>query len=308
MDLISGLKIIKHPREERLFAVEVFSENGLKASSAFYSPASVILKPESFNANAIEDVLKGSDVLEYENSLRKLKLIKNSLTSELYAALDNALFCISAEALGLPEYQLLGGKVRDKISFASYDTEEKPSILKLKLSGNAYFSRDALKHDIEKIEAARNRISDDTRLMLVFNEGIDNEYIIRAAKEFKRLSVRYIEIPLSSSSYITLRRFRDIMNPNGIMLLTAESSHTLFSARELISSHCTDLIRIDLSSCGISEAKKISSYAQMNGIMTIPVGMGKLTKHFALSGLTVPFIDAEATAEDIFFGKEIFNQ
>ncbi len=308
MDSISGLKIIKNPQAERLFAVEMFSENGLKASSAFYSPGSVIIKPESFNINTIVDVLTGSDVLEYENSLRKLKFIRNNLTSELYAALDNALFCISAEALGLPAYQLLGGKVRDKISFASYDIEDKPSVLKLKLNGNAYFSRDALKRDIEKIEMIKNRISDDTRLMLIFNEGIDNEYVIRAAKEFKSLSVRYIEMPLSSSSYITLRRFRDIMNPNGIMLLTAESSHTLFSARELVSSHCTDLIRIDVSSCGISEARKISSYAQMNGIMTVPVGMGKLTKHFALSGLTVPFVDAEETAEDIFFGKEIFNQ
>ncbi|MBP3940619.1 MAG: hypothetical protein J6D00_03925 [Christensenellaceae bacterium] len=308
MSKISKLSLLQNRQGE--IALAIYADNGQTGSGAFREPSAaeaMLYLPE------IAKTLHGKDALSYEQNLlsvKNLRLEKNiNLPMGMLSAIDSALLELSAKGLSLPVYQLLGGKVREKISFAaeeSFILENgiESGIAIVRLFGGAYYGREGMKKNLQQIEEAASKLPKKVRILLDCHQGWDSEYMVRMVREFKNYNIRYKKLPLAGAGYETMRRYRDLLNPNGIMLSPTETAYTLYSARELISRRCADQIRCDIHSCGgIAELKKIAAYAQANGVMLIPVGADHVTLHFAASSLVSPFIELTETPEEAFFGR-----
>lgn len=316
MDSISRIDIYVNKnaigKKQFLFAIAIYAKSGEYGLSAV---SDIAIEELRHYINLAKTVLIGQNPLSYElniSLLRELRLKQRAvIPQEVLSALDTALMDISSKLMKMPLYQLLGGRIRNRINasagieyFKPENTNNNFKIAKLHLKGASYYGREGLKENLHCIEEAAQKLPGSTLLCLECAHGMDSEYIIRLLKEIKNYKVRYMELPLTNTGYESMRRFRDILNPNGIMLMASETSYTLYSARELIGRHCIDLLRCDVAgSGGISELRKISAYAQANGTMLVPVGAGRANLHFAASSLSSPFIELSESSEELLFGR-----
>ncbi len=253
-------------------------------------------------------LLKGRSVRDYSSSLDMVReLVRTKAVSpqaEFVSAVDTALFDLLSRSMGLPALQLLGGSVRDQVRMADdYDKKSivPPALIKVPFIGEPYFSREGLKDNLLMLEEAREKAS-SSGIIFTCDMGLDQEYMVRLIKGLRETGVRYVRLPLSLMSYDLLRRMKDLLNQESIMLMLTETGYTLMRAREVIRGRCCDIMRLSIPQCGgLSEVKKIASYSQINGVMIVPVGSDRSSMSFALSNLNTPFIESCESAESICF-------
>ncbi len=263
-----------------------------------------------YDTAGISSLLKGRNVRDYSSSLDMVKeLVRTKAVSsqaEFISAVDTALFDLLSRSMGLPALQLLGGSVRDSVRIA-HDHAIKCNVpaplIKVPFTGEPYFSREGLKDNLHILEEAKED-SPSSGIIFTCDMGLDQEYMVRLIKGLRETGVRYVRLPLSLMSYDLLRRMKDLLNTEGIMLILAETGYTLMRAREVISGRCCDILRLSIPQCGgLSEVRKIASYSQINGVMIVPVGSDRSSMSFALSNLNTPFIESYDSAESICFGS-----
>ena len=255
-------------------------------------------------------LLKGRNVRDYSSSLDMVKeLVRTKAVSsqaEFISAVDTALFDLLSRSMGLPALQLLGGSVRDSVRIAHDHAIKRhvpAPLIKVPFTGEPYFSREGLKDNLHILEEAKED-SPSSGIIFTCDMGLDQEYMVRLIKGLRETGVRYIRLPLSLMSYDLLRRMKDLLNQEGIMLMLTETGYTLLRAREVISGRCCDILRLSIPQCGgLSEVRKIASYSQINGVMIVPVGSDRSSMSFALSNLNTPFIESYDSAESICFGS-----
>jgi muconate cycloisomerase len=147
------------------------------------------------------------------------------------AALEMAFFDLSAKALGLPVYRLLGGPVCQKVALisswighvppeqaaqeAAYWIDRGFSTLKIKVGKG-------VEEDIERVRAVRQTVGPDVQLRIDANEGYTPEEAIAAIKGFTPHHILYCEQPIPREDWdgmVQVRKAVDvpIMADEGIM-------------------------------------------------------------------------------------------
>lgn len=214
------------------------------------------------------------------------------------SAVDIALWDLFGKLVGQPVYQLLGGKVRDKIRVYSTgpDVErhkkEKYMGTKLPIPYGPCHGKEGMRKNEELVRHAREVWGDEGEIMLDCWSAWDQPYTIRMAHMLKDYNIKWIEEPLMPDDYEGYRRLRDILNPMGIMVTGGEHEFTRFGARELIDRGCVDIVQTDVWYCGgITELKKIIAYASAHGVMVVPHQYGLPAYHISINSVVSPFAE-----------------
>jgi galactonate dehydratase len=213
-----------------------------------------------------------------------------AVLSAALSSIDVALWDILGQSVGKPIYQLLGGKLRDKVrTFAvvSGDTVERCAESAARSVERGYTSlrtspffpgweketpSKTIGTIVAAVRAIRDAVGYEVDLGIEVHRNLASNETIALASELAPYRILYFEDPLAPESLEALRYVARHVN---IPIATGERFYSLYQFRELIDSQTTSLIRPDLSLAGgFTQVKKIAALAEASFVGVFPHLMG----------------------------------
>jgi len=199
------------------------------------------------------------------------------------SAIDIALWDILGKALNVPVYQLLGGKVRDKVVCyphnVGHEMEIAPlveSCLQTKAEGWK-FVRWGLPNDgeileprpsiltaIKQFQAMREAVGEEIEIIFDVHTRLDLADAVWLCREVEHFRPFFIEDPLRSENPDSFKTLRPRVH---VPIAAGEQFSSKWEFRQLIEEEWIDYARIDLCICGgITESKKIAGWCETHYI------------------------------------------
>lgn len=199
------------------------------------------------------------------------KLIKHAPTAK--AAIDIACYDVAGKKLGVPVYQLIGGKVHEKFRIThvlSIDEPEKMAkVAKVKVqegynSFKMKVGRDVAS-DVERIKVVRQAVGKDVAIRVDVNQGWKNSAnTLVALKMLEPLHIDWVEQPVVSNDIDALA---EVKMKTTIPIMIDEGLCNARDMREVIQKRAADKANIKLMKAGgIYPAIKLCAMAEMAGI------------------------------------------
>jgi D-galactarolactone cycloisomerase len=227
--------------------------------------------------------------------------------------LEVAVWDAVGRALGQPLWRLLGGRSESLIAYASNAERLAPPervarCVALRDAGvravKLRFHDDDWRRDVEVVEAVRDAVGPDMRVMVDANQGWrmagdrtprwDLPTALQCARALEPLGVEWLEEPLRTDDidgYAALRRGTSLRLAAGEMVRGAHE------ARDLVVRGGVDVIQPDVVLAGgIGGARRIAALADLHGRMWSPHtwsnGYGLVANlHAALAFSTCPYVE-----------------
>jgi L-alanine-DL-glutamate epimerase-like enolase superfamily enzyme len=197
------------------------------------------------------------------------------------AAVDIALWDIKGKALNVPVYELLGGRVRDRVVCYPHNTGSTTealieSCLQTKEEGWKFVRwhvpdrdgvlepRRAVRDAVEQLSAVREAVGDEVELLLDAHTRLDLPEAVELCREIEPLRPFFVEDPLRSEDPAAYRMLRPRTT---VPLAAGEQYGSKWEFRDLIEGELMDYARIDLCIAGgLTEAKKIAAMCEAHHI------------------------------------------
>lgn len=193
------------------------------------------------------------------------------------AGIDQALWDIKGKALGVPAYELLGGKVRDKIRVYSWIGGDRPSdtaaaakaavergFTAVKMNGTEELQYidtwDKVQGCLENVQAVRDAVGENVGIGVDFHGRVHKPMAKVLLKELEPYKLMFIEEPvLSENVNSMLEPLRNSSTP----IAFGERLFSRWDFKDVLASGAVDIIQPDPSHCGgITEARKIAAMAE----------------------------------------------
>lgn len=241
---------------------------------------------------AIEDLkplLLGEDPMHSERLWQKLQIaiMGHGMTGVVGAGamtgIDMALWDIKGKALGTPVWNLLGGKLRDRIRIYGHaNTPE--AALSLKQRGVNALKCGGVSDPVRKVAALREAVGDEMDIAIDLHgppwlTPADAVQVCRALEPYQMM---WVEDPIAPENLDGYRRIRD---HSSVTLAAGERMATIFGERELIERELIDVVQPDTGRAGgITQMKKIAAMAEAHHIMLAPHSgsLGPVAEYAAL--------------------------
>ncbi len=232
----------------------------------------------------IREALTGKNPLDvekhYHDVYRDAYWRGGAVLMSALSAVEMALWDILGKYLGVPVWQLLGGKVNDRARiyvngwFAGAKTPEEFAVkakaaaergvtaMKWDPFGKAYLEIGSRELDtaLRCVAAVREAVGPGVDLLIEGHGRFDVPTGIRIAKELEPFKPMWFEEPTPPDSLEALRAVRD---KSPVPIAAGERLYTLRSYRELFETRAADYIQPDVSHAGgIMELKKIAAMAE----------------------------------------------
>ncbi len=249
-------------------------------------------------ASAIEkfaDYLIGKDPFRIEdfnqNFLRSV-YFRGSVIMSAISAIDIALWDIKGKALGVPVYELLGGRTRDKVRvYASvmnvtedidelakqYVELKKMGFTAAKIfcngpinspDGKHEFFSSRIEHETNKVKAAREAVGDDFDFILECHRGMTLPEAVAFGRAVEPYRPMVLEDPVPPDNIDTMA---EVAAKVGVPIATGERAIDLRECEMLMSRHACQYIRPDVCAVGgITTSKKIAALAEAHDVLVIP--------------------------------------
>ncbi len=198
------------------------------------------------------------------------------------AAIDIALWDIKGKALGVPVYQLLGGRARDRVLTYNHNggntVEELVACCQRSVDegwkvlrwGLAHGPADVLEPDaavrgaIREIEALRLALGDEIKLAIDVHTRLNPQDAIWLCQEFEQYRPYFIEDPLRVENS---QAYRQLRARTTAPLAAGEQYNSKWEFRQVVEEELIDYARVDLCICGgLTEAKKIAAACETHYI------------------------------------------
>ncbi|MDW7661910.1 MAG: galactonate dehydratase [Bacillota bacterium] len=207
------------------------------------------------------------------------------------SAIDIALWDIVGKRLGVPTYQLLGGKCRDKARvYFHVGGETTDEIIKnikeAKSKGftavghltpfldedrkTPYYETHAQKigHAIDRVRRYREAVGDEVDLCIEIHRRLKPAEAIALARGIEKYHPFFIEDPTTPDNFDSMALIADHIN---IPIATGERFHTPQEFVQLLNKKAVHYVRPDVCMCGgITGAKKIAAIAEAYDAMVVP--------------------------------------
>jgi galactonate dehydratase len=198
------------------------------------------------------------------------------------SGLDQALWDLKGRALGVPIWQLLGGKVRDRVECYAWIGGDKPDEVSdgargrkaqgfraLKMNATAELKWLASPRDLDAVvERAAAVKAEGLDVGLDFHGRVHKPMARRLAERLQEIEPLFIEEPLLSENIEGLDQLSRMTN---IPIALGERLYTRWDFKPFFERGIVDIIQPDLSHAGgISEVKRIAAMAEAYDIGLAP--------------------------------------
>ena len=214
------------------------------------------------------------------------------------SGIESALWDITGQAAGVPIWQLLGGKFRDKIRIYNdchAGETEKPEAYAAKAREVEARGFTAIKFDIDPLPSRRDRynrcISNDdiahyVEVVTAVRESLDSNTdlaidahwfyapvdILKIAHAFEDLDLLWLEDPIPPENIAAME---GVTKSTRTPICTGENFYTRFGFRDLIETQAADIISPDMAKAGgLLEGRRIADLADMYYIPIAPHNIG----------------------------------
>ncbi|HZC26316.1 MAG TPA: mandelate racemase/muconate lactonizing enzyme family protein [Actinopolymorphaceae bacterium] len=232
--------------------------------------------------------------------LRRANVFNGGFAGTLITALTGieiALWDLKGKALGVPVYELLGGKFRDEVRVYA-DCQVEPgmdfddikrvidgvlargfSAFKIDLDIFAYghagtevagFAKDRFNYTagpweharmVKLVEMARTVAGSDIDIAADVHTRLDVPSAIRLAKDLEPYGLLWLEEPVPPENVAALR---EVKRSTTTPICAGENLYLRHGFRDLIESQAVDIIMPDIPKCGgLSECRKIANLAEI---------------------------------------------
>jgi L-rhamnonate dehydratase len=190
------------------------------------------------------------------------------------AGIDIALWDIKGKALGQPVVRLLGGALRDRMRVYSsnmFQFRLEDTVARAKRAidtghtavkfGWEPFGKDETE-DLHTVEAVRHAIGEKNDFMLDVGLVWDAKTTLSRARLFEPYRLFWIEEPLHPDDYAGYAK----VSSGALQRIAAgEEECSVVGFERLIDQGGIDIVQIDLTRCGFTQAMRIAAYAESRG-------------------------------------------
>jgi len=203
------------------------------------------------------------------------------------SAIDIALWDIKGKRLGVPIYDLMGGKTRDKVRcyvHVNGDTIEKltqDAVLKTRQGFTAVrfapWGRDFYLHKshtawaeeaVRRVGAVREAVGPDIDLCVELHRQMNPAESIALGRRLEQFHLFFYEDPMLPDSPA---RMGDVQERCALPIATGERFTTIFEFQQLLENKGCAYVRPDLCLCGgLTGCKKVAAMAEAQHVKAIP--------------------------------------
>jgi len=213
------------------------------------------------------------------------------------SAIEQALWDIKGKTLGVPVYELLGGRMRDEVRVYAngwYGAARTPAELAkaaerplregykalkfyplaewdgggLRHVTNRQVDRNFAKLAVEKVKVMREAVGPDIEIMLDLSGGLTTDETIRLCRRFEELDITWIEEPADPFDVGALK---EISEHVAIPVAVGERIYTRHGFRKIFEQNAAHIIQPDVGNTGgIMEVKKIAAMAEAYNMRVAP--------------------------------------
>jgi galactonate dehydratase len=216
------------------------------------------------------------------------------------SAIDEALWDIKGKALGVPVYELLGGKVWDEIRvyangwYTGLNSPEEYAEGALKVvadgydamkldpfgtmpDGRWYYPRRHIDRDwallaVRRVEAIRKAVGDDVDILLDIHGNLGTTDAIIYGRMLEASRPMFYEEPVDPMNVACTKKVGENVK---IPIAAGERLYTRYQFRPFLESHALDILQPDMGLCGgITECRKIAAYAETYNMHVQPHNCG----------------------------------
>lgn len=245
-----------------------------------YVTKAIIEAPYSHTmVTGLKSLLIGENPLETGRLWKKMHKAtiyygRSGAVLQAMAGIDIALWDIKGKALGKPIVELLGGAMRDKMRVYSsnmfqYSVEETVARAQhaidtghtgVKFGWEPFGTDEAL--DLRYLEALRTAMGDSVDLMLDVGHVWDAKTTVRRSQRYEHLNLFWIEEPLHPDNYAGYGQVSAACQQH---IAAGEQECSVVGFQRLIDEGGIDIVQIDLTRTGFTQAMEIASYAHSRG-------------------------------------------
>lgn len=240
--------------------------------------------------------LIGKDPFRIEDiaqNFYRAQYFRGSVIMSAISAIDIALWDIKGKALGVPVYELLGGRTRDKIRvYASVMTKENdPHALaegyralqaqgftaakifvngpKRSLNGGLdEFYAGRLEDEVEKVRLCREAVGPHFDFILEVHRGMTLPEAVAFGRAVEPYHPMVLEDPVPPDNLDTMA---EVASKVGVPIASGERFTNLREFAMLLDRHAVQYVRPDVCAVGgITTAKKICALAEAHDVLVIP--------------------------------------
>ena len=303
---ITDVKVLRmqahtEPHNNWLF-VRVHTDSGITGigeGSLQYKDAALAAELENFGT-----YLRGKDPFQIEHiwtSLhRRVTWTGGAVTMSAISAIDLALWDIKGKALGVPVYELVGGKVRDRVPLyangwftggrpsahgpqgagnaeeASWYAEQAKAVVSqgyrcLKVypfNGVQVITPERIARGVGIVRAIRDAVGPTIDIAVDVRRRLNMWSARRIAQKLESLDIAWLEEPILFDNTAAAVAFaRSVRVP----VSTGEEQYTRWEFRELLEQNAVGIIQPDICHAGgMSELRKIAAMAETYYVTLAP--------------------------------------
>lgn len=281
---ISKLELFKVP--PRWLFLKIITDEGIEG----WGEPIVEGRADTVKAAVLElsDYLIGENALTIEDHWQKIYrggfYRGGPILMSALAGIDQALWDIKGKYYNAPIYDLLGGRVREKVKIYSWIGGDRPHdvgheakkkqdmgfhAIKMNASGEMHYidSNSKIQEVINRVAAVREMTGKEMGIALDFHGRVHRAMAKVLFKELSTFNLMFIEEPILSENYEALANICDY----GIPIALGERLFSRWDFKRILSSGYIDVIQPDTSHAGgISETKKIATMAEAYDIAVAP--------------------------------------
>jgi galactonate dehydratase len=245
------------------------------------------------------------------------------------SAIEMALWDIKGKDLGVPVYQLLGGKVRDSVPcyanawFVRAKTPEEFAVkaidatqagftgLKWDPFGSAWqnLTPKEMSEALDCVAAVRDAVGSQVHLLIEGHGRFNIPTAIRVGRALEEFNILFFEEPIPPDNKEGLA---DVRRSVPVAIAAGERLYNRYDYREFFRLGCADFIQPDVSHAGgILEVRKIAAMAEAYHIPFCPhnpIGPVANAATLQLAACTPNFYLLETMANDVPFRGKITTE